>query len=138
MIITPPPIDEGMCEADDASKGIHQVRRLASTTLNYAQAAREASQELNVECLDLWTVFMKEAGWREGESLIGQKGVEKKGLERLLRDGLHFTADGEKVLFEALMEKIQEKWPEMAPLALPFVLPGWNEVEAWKDLKQDA
>ena len=55
-----------------------------------------------------------------------------------MRDGLHFTADGEKVLFEALMEKIQEKWPEMAPLALPFVLPGWNEVEAWKDLKQDA
>ena len=38
--------------------------------------------------LDVWSIFMAKAGWKEGEALIGSKKVERNEvLERLLVDG---------------------------------------------------
>ena len=137
LIVTPPPVDEGMCEGDDLANGIDQVRRKAEVTKAYAKGAREVSVELGVECLDLWSVFMREVGWEEGQPLVGRKGVEhdgSKGLSRLLRDGLHLTPEGNKTLFAALMKTIVGRWPDMIPDTIPFVLPRWDDMNAWKDL----
>lgn len=38
--------------------------------------------------LDVWSIFMAKAGWKEGEALIGSKKVARNEvLERLLVDG---------------------------------------------------
>lgn len=70
------------------------MTRTAETTKAYADAAREVGEELaGVEVLDLWTVFMERAGWREGQvgPLPGStNGEENKVLKELLCDGMYF------------------------------------------------
>lgn len=39
--------------------------------------------------LDLWSIFMRKAGWKEGMSLPGSKKVERsRVLGELLHDGM--------------------------------------------------
>jgi lysophospholipase L1-like esterase len=135
VLITPPPVDERMCEADDRAKGIDQVRRTAEVTKTYADAARDVGRELGVVVLDAWTIFMERAGWKSGEPLVGSKEADQdpdSGLPSLLRDGLHLTPEGNKLLYESLIELVEKTWPDQTPDALPFVLPRWDDVEAWK------
>jgi len=138
ILITPPPIDERMCEhTDRTTKGIYEVRRTAESTSRYAQAVRDVSKELNVVHLDIWSAFMKKAGWKFGEPLMGSKAVPQNfetGLPSLLSDGLHLTAKGNRLVYEELMRLLQDTWPDQTPEALPRTLPGWDDVEAWKDL----
>lgn len=55
----------------------------------YADACREIGKELGVPVLDLWSVFMAEAGWGEGEPLAGSIKIERnKVLGELLHDGM--------------------------------------------------
>lgn len=55
----------------------------------YADACRDIGKELGVPVLDLWSVFMAEAGWKEGEPLAGSiKNERNKVLEELLHDGM--------------------------------------------------
>jgi lysophospholipase L1-like esterase len=135
ILITPPPIDERMCETANLQSGNDQVRRAAEVTMAYANVVREIGKELDTETLDLWNIFMENAGWKSGEPLIGAKTVEQnieKGLPTLLLDGLHLTPDGNKLVYESLMRTIRNKWPDQAPEALPYVLPTWANTEAWK------
>jgi len=78
----------------------------------------------SVECV------YEEVGWEAGAPLIGARSVERdavNGLPRLLRDGLHFTPEGNRVLHEALMSLIADTWPDQMPDSLPFVLPRWDD-----------
>ncbi|KAI7177474.1 hypothetical protein D0869_07261 [Hortaea werneckii] len=149
LLITPPPVDERLCEADDAGKGIFHPRRTAETTALYAQAVRDVGAELNsasggdavgdVAVLDLWGCFMRVAGWVPGEPLIGSKDVEqvdpgKGGLERLLKDGVHLTGEGNRVLFTELVGLVNTTWPELDAEGLGFDLPYWGNREAWTHL----
>ncbi|KAI7257664.1 hypothetical protein KC335_g12648, partial [Hortaea werneckii] len=88
LLITPPPVDERLCEQDDAGKGIFHPRRTAETTAMYAQAVRDVGAELvasasdgddgrDIAVLDLWDRFMRVAGWVPGEPLVGSKDVEQ-------------------------------------------------------------
>jgi lysophospholipase L1-like esterase len=138
MLITPPPIDERICEADDASKGIHQIRRDAKITSEYAQAVRDLSRELNVVCLDLWTAFMTRAGWKDGKPILGSKDVEQRedGLPKFLKDGLHLTAEGSKIVYEEFSRVVKDNWDDLVPEKMEFVLPYWADEDAWKDLER--
>ena len=73
ILITPPPINEYMLEETDRKRGIEERRRAAEYTKQYADASRTVGDELGVAVLDLWKVLMLEAGWRDGETLIGSK-----------------------------------------------------------------
>ena len=62
--------------------------RSAEHTKKYADACRDVGAELGLVVLDLWSVFMAEVGWKEGEPLIGSKKVARnEGLDKLLNDG---------------------------------------------------
>jgi lysophospholipase L1-like esterase len=137
ILITPPPIDERMCEADDASKGIHQIRRSAKITAQYAQAVCDLGGKLDIAVCNLWKVFMHEAGWKDGDALLGSKDVDQSedGLRSLLRDGLHLTDKGNRVVYEEFLKVVREQWPDMAPEKMDFVLPYWADEEAWKGLE---
>ncbi|TKA53902.1 hypothetical protein B0A49_13346 [Cryomyces minteri] len=134
MLITPPPVDERLCEAGDLLKGIDEVRRTAENTASYAAAARRVGEELGVPVLDLWSSFMSAAGWSAGEPLPGSQVVARNVLlNELLHDGLHFNPKGYKILFEEMMKLVAETWPDQVPDMLPFVLPAWDSATAWQD-----
>ncbi|KAI7533000.1 hypothetical protein KC331_g13287 [Hortaea werneckii] len=149
LLIMPPPVDERLCAQDDAGKGIFHPRRTAETTALYAQAVRDVGAELNsasggdgvgdVAVLDLWGCFMRVAGWVPGEPLVGSKDVEqmdpeKGGLKRLLKDGVHLTGEGNRVLFSELVALVNRTWPELDAEGLGFDLPYWGDGEAWRHL----
>jgi lysophospholipase L1-like esterase len=133
VLITPPPVDEHL---------LTRKNRKAEITAQYAEQVRILSKELaekeglDVECLDIWTAFMRKCGWQAGcGSMIGAADVEQDpvaGLPSLLSDGLHFNAGGNEMLFEELMGLIKREWPELMPDALPFVLPVWLDGQAWE------
>ncbi|ODM20654.1 hypothetical protein SI65_03707 [Aspergillus cristatus] len=126
ILIAPPPINEYQLESFDASKGLQHPSRTAHHTKLYAEAAREVSASLNVPVADLWTAFMNATGWKEGQALPGSRDLPNdENLSRLLSDGLHFTSEGYKVMFDVVMETIRKNWPDQDPEKLPFVFPGW-------------
>ena len=147
ILITPPPIDEYRLEETDLVKGITDPRRTAEITKKYADAVRDVGVDLGVAVLDIWSVFMEMAGWKEGDPLVGSKKVARsKVLGRLLADGrlqnedsmlcvhslicsagLHFLPEAYKVVYDRLMALIHDHWPDQYPETLPFVFPTWTE-----------
>ena len=88
ILITPPPINEYKLEESDFVKGFTVPQRTAEHTKKYADACREVGKELGVAVLDIWSIMMAKAGWREGEPLAGSKKVARNEvLEGLLIDG---------------------------------------------------
>ncbi|KAI7360988.1 hypothetical protein KC354_g8426, partial [Hortaea werneckii] len=141
LLVTPPPVDERLCAQDDAGKGIFHPRRTAETTALYAQAVRDVGAEVgssvaagsggggggggDIAVLDLWGCFMRLAGWVPGEPLVGSKDVEqadpeKGGLARLLKDGVHLTGEGNRVLFTELVGLLNRTWPDLDAEGLGF------------------
>lgn len=120
VLIVPPPVDEWQ---------LNPGERSATDTARYACACREVGQELDLPILDLWTIFMLKAGWKEGSSdaLIGSKAAPKNQvLGELLIDGLHFTPTAYKLVFDELVNVIRDKLPEQVPERLPIVFPDWK------------
>ena len=92
ILITPPPINEYKLEESDLVKGLTDPRRTAEHTKKYADACREVAKELGVAVLDIWSIMMAKAGWREGQPLPGSKDVERNEvLEGMLIDGEQTT-----------------------------------------------
>lgn len=88
VLITPPPLDEYLRAKKDAEKGLTEPERTAEHTKLYAEVAREEASKLGVPLVDAWTLFQREAGWREGEPLIGSKEREQSPVfAELLEDG---------------------------------------------------
>ena len=88
ILIIPPPVDEYRLEECDREKEITEIRRTAAHTKMYADACRQTGKEQGVVVLDLWSIMMEKAGWKEGMPLIGSKEVERSQfLRKILRDG---------------------------------------------------
>ena len=67
---------------------VDATRRTAEATKKYADACRELGNRLGVPVVDIWSAFMKAAGWSEGEPLAGSiNAPENKKLADLLSDG---------------------------------------------------
>ncbi|KAI9702545.1 MAG: hypothetical protein M1836_001025 [Candelina mexicana] len=131
ILITPTPVDERLMEKNaDNSTGPGERLRTAENTRRYAKHARELGRKYthyNVAVLDLWTIFMTKAGWKEGEPLPGRRDVDENPvLKKLLHDGLHFNPEAYELLFEELMKLIKVTWPDQDPEQLPYVLPSWE------------
>ena len=89
ILVTPPPVDEVILRAHLRTIGIDLETRTAETTKAYADAARAIGEELGVTVLDLWSVFMERAGWKEGQPLPGSKELPgNQVLQDLLCDGM--------------------------------------------------
>lgn len=88
MLITPPPLDEYQQDEVEFLKGFQQPRRNAATTKKYADACREVGHRLGIPVVDIWSAFMKVAGWKEGKTLEGSKELPPNSkLNELLIDG---------------------------------------------------
>jgi lysophospholipase L1-like esterase len=88
LLITPGPVDEHQLEPNDLATGYSGLQRTAENTKRYADACRELGKQLDTPVVDLWTVFMEAAGWKEGGPLPGAKGADRNQvLGSLLLDG---------------------------------------------------
>ncbi|KEF52139.1 uncharacterized protein A1O9_11765 [Exophiala aquamarina CBS 119918] len=120
ILIVPAPVDEWQLNGGD---------RNAATTARYADACREVAQEYSLPVLDLWTIFMLNAGWSQGQQgpLIGSRAAPKNPvLDQLLSDGLHFTPVGYKLVFDELVYLIIRELPDHRPENLPQIFPDWR------------
>lgn len=128
ILLTPPPVNEYQLEEADLVKGNKDPLRSAEHTKEYADACRQVGAEVEVVVLDIWSIFMAKAGWREGEPLIGSKKLARNEvLEKLLVDGLHFRPDAYRLLHDSMMDLIQKEWPDQAPDNLRFIYRPWPE-----------
>ena len=90
ILITPPPVDEYRLEESDPYNGVPERLRTAEHTKLYADACREVGAEVGVEVLDLWSIFIAKAGYKDGQPLPGSKKTERNSvLGELLRDGIY-------------------------------------------------
>jgi lysophospholipase L1-like esterase len=88
LLITPAPVDEYQLEPNDLAIGHSALQRTAGNTKRYADACRELGKQLNLPIVDLWTVFMEAAGWKEEGPLPGAKEADRNQvLGSLLLDG---------------------------------------------------
>ncbi|OLL23905.1 GDSL esterase/lipase [Neolecta irregularis DAH-3] len=134
LLVGPPPICAHRSGDKDKENG-RLPRRTAQRTREYAIAAKDAAQKLGVPYVDLWTTFMQEICWKEGDPLIGDLTEPRsKHLGELLPDGLHPSGEGYRVIFAALMESIHENFSELVPEALEFTIPPWDKLECPADL----
>lgn len=93
----------------------------------YAEATREVALQEGVALVDTWTLLWDAAGGKE------------ENLTQFLSDGLHLSTDGYKLVYDALVKLILERYPEIH-FDKPFMaFPPWNEVnndnymELWKE-----
>lgn len=128
ILLTPPPVNEYQLEEDDLVWGMKDPQRSAEHTKKYADACRQVGAEVGVVVLDVWSIFMAKAGWKEGEPLIGSKKIARNQvLDKMLRDGLHFRPDAYRLLYDSMMDLIQKEWPDQAPDSLSFIFKAWPE-----------
>ncbi|KAJ5619152.1 hypothetical protein N7510_003136 [Penicillium lagena] len=144
LLVTPPPIDEYQRVLADQSKGYFQIRRTATNTRKYAQACKETASRLNVPTVDIWTSFLKHAGWAEGLVLPGSRDVTpNETLQNLFYDGghvrydswsltdtligLHLSPEGYKLVFDEVLNAIKANYPDLDPDKMEYVFPTWEE-----------
>ncbi|RMZ90874.1 hypothetical protein DV736_g1906, partial [Chaetothyriales sp. CBS 134916] len=120
IFINPPPFDE------HRSLG-NNISRSSENTAIYAAACCEVASSLSLPCLDLWSIFMRIAGWKgsgSDEKLIGSLDREpSEALEQLLKDGLHPSAYGYAIIWEHLKHLIENELPTEIPERLPYIYP---------------
>ncbi|EAU88240.2 GDSL Lipase/Acylhydrolase [Coprinopsis cinerea okayama7 len=118
ILITPPPVNTHTRKADLESRDPPvELDRLFDVTKEYASAVMEIAREKNVAVVDAWTPLWKGAG--EGE----------KALSKYLPDGLHLNEAGYKVVYEALIKVIAEKYPDVHYEQLGFAFAPWKDIK---------
>lgn len=89
LIVTPPPIDERQRIEADKQKGFgDQLRRSATHTAKYAAACRDVATAYGCPVVDTWTSFAHQAGWKDGDVVVGNRDTEEnKAFQSLFTDG---------------------------------------------------
>ncbi|XVE51440.1 hypothetical protein DITRI_Ditri02bG0040600 [Diplodiscus trichospermus] len=93
ILITPPPIDEDeRLRHPYAENPSGLPERTNEAAGAFAKACVETARECGIPVVDLWTKMHQHPDWRKA----------------YLRDGLHLTQDGNKVVFEEVIKKLND------------------------------
>lgn len=106
VLITPPPIDQTLWGD-----------RKLENTQKYAEVVKRVGKELGIPVVDSFTGIMNAAG----------NDVTK--IVDFTTDGLHLNAPGYKVVGDALINTIEEHFPELRAEAIPKDFPAWDTVD---------
>lgn len=118
LLITPPPIDEDarlLCPYSQNRSGLPERTNDSSGT--YAKACLAVASERSIPAIDLWTKMQQLPGWQKA----------------CLSDGLHLTKDGNKIVFDEVVEKLKEQGVSLE--TLPLDLPVYSEIDPNDSLK---
>ncbi|KAF9050665.1 SGNH hydrolase [Hymenopellis radicata] len=110
ILINAPPVNTHQRAADLESRNPPlKLDRLFETTKQYADAVVTLGSELKVPVVDIWTALWKGAG------------EDEAALSKFSPDGLHLNAKGYAVLYDALIDCIEQNMPELHPDRLRYV-----------------
>eukprot|EP01113_Clastostelium_recurvatum_P049327 TRINITY_DN9122_c0_g1_i2.p1 TRINITY_DN9122_c0_g1~~TRINITY_DN9122_c0_g1_i2.p1 ORF type:complete len:247 (-),score=59.99 TRINITY_DN9122_c0_g1_i2:36-755(-) len=115
IVITPPPVDIAKWSADcDALKRPESSKcRSQESVAKYAHAAMEAAKEADALLLDIWTLMQQDKDW-----------------SRFLSDGLHFSEEGNKFVYDALRDLVKSKIGDAEKLDLYAGQgPAWSALD---------
>ncbi|KAL2066058.1 hypothetical protein VTL71DRAFT_2129 [Oculimacula yallundae] len=135
ILITPPPIDECMLANQmrvNWRDVVEAETRKAKDVKRYRDIVKEVGKGREVPVLDCWGLFMKKAGWKEGEEeeLPGADPTKRNEvLAELLTDGLHLTPAGYRLVFDDMMALIKYYWPPFTPYINKMSI---DEIFAWE------
>lgn len=100
ILMTPPPVD---IDAWFRSRGYEEdaaYDRANDVARNYGNRVKQVGVDFNCSILDVF-------------DLLGGNGDD---YGQNLRDGLHLSGDGNKLLYTGLMDLITTDFPELAPM----------------------
>ena len=113
ILISPPP-----CLVEDWREHRRQQNRKCDRTeeqtANYARGLVELARELHLPVVNLIQQFQN---------------ISNEDLNTYFCDGLHFTAKGNRFLFDALIDVLKTELPECLPQSLPFYFPTHDQVD---------
>lgn len=136
LVLTPPPICAYRLDDRDRECG-RAAERTAEHTALYAAKAKSVAEDVGVPCVDLWNEFLGAAGWNSRMPLLGSTTVPRDDrLGTLLPDGLHFSAEGNKLCFQLVFEKIKQMYPELNPDKMDTVVPMWDSQDILATLRK--
>uniref|UniRef100_A0A1S3BYB4 Uncharacterized protein n=1 Tax=Cucumis melo TaxID=3656 RepID=A0A1S3BYB4_CUCME len=115
VLITPPPVDEeGRNEYARSLYG-DKARELPERTNEvtglYAKKCLELAKEIGLHSIDLWSKMQETDGWQK----------------KFLRDGLHFTPEGNGVLHQELEKVLKET--SVAAEKMPLDFPHHSKID---------
>nr|XP_043610779.1 GDSL esterase/lipase At5g45920 [Erigeron canadensis] len=118
ILITPPPIDEAARLLHPYNENPSNLpERTNEAAGNYAKACVAVAEECGVPFIDLWTRMQQFLDWAKA----------------YLRDGLHLTQNGNKIVFEEIIGKLDEVGLSLE--TLPAHLPYFNAIDPKNPLK---
>ncbi|KAK4589722.1 hypothetical protein RGQ29_020336 [Quercus rubra] len=118
LLITPPPIGEnGRLRNPYSENPVTQPERTNEAAGAYAKACVAVAEECGIPVLDLWTKMQQFPDWENA----------------YLRDGLHLTPSGNRLVFEELVVKLRDEG--LSPENLPVDLPLFTEIDVDDPLK---
>lgn len=89
ILFTNPPVEETVMLDINKENGSTDLIRRAMDARDYAMATKDIGKELNIPVLDVWTAFMRHAGWDDQGLLPGSEQAGKNEiLADLLYDGM--------------------------------------------------
>lgn len=82
-------MNEYQHRAADLQKGYEELRRTSQHTKLYVDACRDIGRCLGIPVVDIWSAFLKKAGWTKEEALIGSLQEPRSEIfDNLFSDGI--------------------------------------------------
>lgn len=124
VLITPPPLVQAMRLEQPLPPHIPKGEQGKERNLEYTRKFKDACLEVGkawdaktggkVKVLDAWTTIVDAAG-----------GEQDDLLRPLYQDGLHFTAQGYRAIFDGLMKLIMSSWEDLNPITMKQTIPRY-------------
>ncbi|BGP37731.1 isoamyl acetate-hydrolyzing esterase [Rhodotorula kratochvilovae] len=116
LLLTPPPVDDGVRNSELASRTPARVPdRDAERTRLFAEAVKEVGREGKIPVVDVWGRIMQFARDNEGGR-----------LEKYLSDGLHLTAEGYRIVTAGISELLYAEYPHLYWENMEQRFPHWT------------
>ncbi|KAL1834123.1 hypothetical protein DCAR_0104288 [Daucus carota subsp. sativus] len=118
ILVTPPPIDEdGRLKNPFAEDPSGLPERTNEAAGAYAKACASVAEEYKIPVINLWNRMQKFPNWEK----------------LMLRDGLHLTCQGNKLVFDELISTLRKEGLSLD--TLPMDLPALCEIDPNDPLK---
>ncbi|KAI8926900.1 SGNH hydrolase-type esterase domain-containing protein [Entophlyctis helioformis] len=128
VLITPPPLHEADWAAYRKSQGGVLDRR-NSFARQYRDASIRVATALGVPYIDTWTVFLGSDLADRIAATAELSAADDAKIVALFEDGLHFSAQGNALLYKAVKQLVKREWPHLDADSLPSVMPYWANVD---------
>lgn len=112
LLLTPPPVTPTAL-AISGGRTLDNVAR-------YAAACVSVARNMNAPFIDVFSEFVTHARRHNADG----------DLEHFFSDGLHFSAEGNRLLYELVTAKIREIAPDLAHDRIKPFAPLWSDVDA--------